>query len=135
MKNPYENLISENFKEYERGLYDRYPTFLIPENQIKSGYDRLVENIKEEGLSGKRVLVIDGYNGVNWDLFKSSISKINVALGGITPPAPLGPYPSSDGIINVPFSPVFRTLSASSQPLMTCPTPVSYTHLTLPTSR
>ena len=32
MKNPYENLISENFKEYERGLYDRYPTFLIPEN-------------------------------------------------------------------------------------------------------
>jgi len=76
MKNPYENLISENFKEYERGLYDRYPTFLIPENQIKSGYDRLVENIKEEDLSGKRVFVIDGYNGANWDQFKSSISKI-----------------------------------------------------------
>ena len=76
MKNPYENLISENFKEYERGLYDRYPTFLIPENQIKPGYDRLVENIKEEDLLGKRVFVIDGYNGVNWDLFKSSVSKI-----------------------------------------------------------
>ena len=76
MKNPYENLISENFKEYERGLYDRYPTFLIPENQIKSGYDRLVENIKEEDLLGKRVFVIDGYNGANWDQFKSSISKI-----------------------------------------------------------
>ena len=63
MKNPYENLISENFKEYERGLYDRYPTFLIPENQIIPGYDRLVENIKEEDLLGKRVFVIDGYNG------------------------------------------------------------------------
>ena len=36
MKNPYENLISENFKEYEKGLYDRYPTFLIPENQIQT---------------------------------------------------------------------------------------------------
>ena len=25
---------------------------------------------------GKRVFVIDGYNGANWDQFKSSISKI-----------------------------------------------------------
>jgi len=50
MKNPYENLISENFKEYERGLYDRYPTFLVTENQIKSGHDSMVENIKEEDI-------------------------------------------------------------------------------------
>ena len=80
MKNPYENLISENFKEYERGLYDRYPTFLIPENQIKSGYDRLVENIKEEGPFREEVFVIDGYNGANWDQFKSSISKLSKIL-------------------------------------------------------
>ena len=36
MKNPYENLISENFEEYE-GDFMTVITFLIPENQIKPG--------------------------------------------------------------------------------------------------
>ena len=75
MKNPYENLISENFNEYKRGLYDRFPTFSIPDNQIKTGYQQLVKSLLKENSSGKRVIVIDGYNGVNWDNFKKSFSN------------------------------------------------------------
>ena len=54
----------------------------------------------------------------------NSTSKINVAFGGITPfPAPIEPYPSSLGITNLAFDPLFNSCIASSQPLMTCPTP------------
>lgn len=47
----------------------------------------------------------------------NSILKYKVAFGGITPPAPLDPYPSVDGIIISLFPPTFILVNrASSQP-------------------
>jgi hypothetical protein len=54
----------------------------------------------------------------------SSMVKYNVALGGITPPAPLVPYPRAGGMMTCFFPPIFiPDRSASSQPAMTCLTP------------
>src|SRR5436309_1974025 len=53
----------------------------------------------------------------------SSTSKISVALGGITPPAPRSPYAIADGMINVRWPPTFMPITPSSQPRMTLPAP------------
>ena len=60
---------------------------------------------------------------VDYFTFTNSTSKISQAFGGITPPAPLAPYPKSGGIRKVAESPSLRRRIPSSQPLMTCPTP------------
>ena len=62
-------------------------------------------------------------NGNNYSADMSSTSKIKVALGGITPPAPLAPYARSGGIINVAFDPTFNKEIPSSHPLITLPLP------------
>jgi hypothetical protein len=47
----------------------------------------------------------------------NSILKYRVAFGGMTPPAPLDPYPRVDGIIISRFPPTFIFVNnASSQP-------------------
>ena len=53
----------------------------------------------------------------------SSVLNTSVALGGMTPPAPASPYPSSGGIVSVRFSPTHMPSTPWSQPLMTCPAP------------
>src|SRR5580692_12201777 len=47
----------------------------------------------------------------------SSTSKIRVAFGGITPPAPRSPYPIEGGIVSLRFPPTFIPATPSSQPL------------------
>src|SRR5207248_1980057 len=54
----------------------------------------------------------------------SSTSKKRVAFGGMTPPAPREPYPSSGGISRLRFPPTFMLATPSSQPLMTRPCPI-----------
>src|SRR5690348_4057983 len=54
---------------------------------------------------------------------RSSTSKTSVALGGITPPAPLSPYARSGGIVSLRLPPTFIVATPSSQPLITCPWP------------
>lgn len=49
----------------------------------------------------------------------SSVSNINVASGGMTPPAPRFPYAISEGITSFLFSPTHISINPSSQPLMT----------------
>ena len=53
----------------------------------------------------------------------NSTSKIKVALGGITPPAPLLPYAKWGGIIKVAFPPTFNNEIPSSHPGITLPSP------------
>ena len=53
----------------------------------------------------------------------NSTSKINVALGGITPPAPLSPYARFDGIIKVALPPTYKYEIPSSHPFITLPCP------------
>src|SRR4029077_14751301 len=54
---------------------------------------------------------------------RSSTSNSSVALGGIAPPAPRWPYPSSDGMTSVRVPPTFIPATPWSQPRMTCPPP------------
>ena len=53
----------------------------------------------------------------------SSVSKMRVAFGGMTPPAPRSPYPSSGGMVSLRFSPTHMPSTPWSHPLMTCPEP------------
>ncbi|CEP22967.1 unnamed protein product [Cyberlindnera jadinii] len=55
----------------------------------------------------------------------STNSTVNTksAFGGITPPAPLEPYPNSGGIVSLRFSPMHIPKIPWSQPLMTLPVP------------
>src|SRR5262249_41207748 len=53
----------------------------------------------------------------------SSTSKISVASGGITPPAPRLPYAMSGGMISVRWPPTFIPATPSSQPRITRPPP------------
>ena len=55
--------------------------------------------------------------------FNNSTSNINVALAGMTFPAPLDPYQSSGGIVNFLLPPTFMPSTPSSQPLITLPAP------------
>ncbi len=63
-------------KEYPRGLYNDYPAFEPQGIQISSGYAELGHKIISGVKNGWRVLVIDGYHGVNWDNFKINISRL-----------------------------------------------------------
>lgn len=49
----------------------------------------------------------------------NSVSNTRVALGGITPPAPLLPYPSFEGMISLYLDPTFIKAIPSSQPGIT----------------
>jgi len=75
MKDPYLNSIPANASDYPRGLYDCFPTFPLTENLISTGYKTLAKDIKKANHTGKRVFVVDGYNGVDWFHFQKSLAK------------------------------------------------------------
>ncbi|WP_242201998.1 hypothetical protein [Aestuariivivens insulae] len=50
--------------------YDIYPTFPLKEGHIKSGYSSLVNEI-----STNRIVILDGYIGVDWDEVSNAISN------------------------------------------------------------
>lgn len=59
------------------------------------------------------------FSKIFYNTFTNSTSKTNHAFAGITPPAPLSPYPNVGGINNVAVSPSFRSIIPSSHPLIT----------------
>lgn len=61
--------------DYPRGLYNDYPVFACKDISIYSGYAQLGEQILSARSQGLRVLVIDGYHGVNWPLLQKEITR------------------------------------------------------------
>jgi len=53
------------------GEYDIYPAFRITENKISKGFGALAEIIKNYSR-----VIIDGYNGVFFDIFQNTLDKI-----------------------------------------------------------
>jgi len=51
--------------------YDIYPSLKINDNQIFAGFETLAKKI-----TGFRKIIIDGYNGVFFDLFRVKLDKI-----------------------------------------------------------
>jgi mannose-6-phosphate isomerase class I len=52
------------------GKYDIYPSYKLGDNQIYSGFDSLAEKISEH-----RVVILDGYVGVFYDLFREKLDE------------------------------------------------------------
>jgi hypothetical protein len=65
--------IPQDATEYARGLYDPFPAFRIADNLIASGYEALVRALQNEIDDGLRVLVIDGFQGVDWATFQRNL--------------------------------------------------------------
>lgn len=56
--------------------YDIYPTHLLPDDQIFVGYLSLARKISIEN-----VVIIDGYVGVFWDVFRQNLNRALCSLG------------------------------------------------------
>ena len=69
------NLLPKSMSKYSKGAYDRFPVFTPDEGIIKSGFDNLVEEIVGKMKYGLRVLMIDGYHGIDWDCFYDELNK------------------------------------------------------------
>jgi mannose-6-phosphate isomerase class I len=60
----------------DSGRYDIYPSFLLPENKISVGYESLSAEIARH-----KVIIIDGYIGVFFEIIKSNIDRILKSKG------------------------------------------------------
>lgn len=72
-ENPFLAPLPEGSTVYAKGLYDALPAFAIEEGKIDQGYKRLCDHILAAVPGGLRVLVIDGYPGVDWPAFISAL--------------------------------------------------------------
>lgn len=70
---PFAVPIPQDATEYARGLYDPFPAFRIADNLIGSGYEALARLLVSEIADGLRVLVIDGFHGVDWHTFQRNL--------------------------------------------------------------
>jgi hypothetical protein len=76
LRNPfYDPLLQEKQTEYPRGRYNSSPAFELEHGEINQGYSILAEQIKQKIPDGLRVLVMDGFLGVNWQSFKNKLSQ------------------------------------------------------------
>ena len=76
-QDPFIATIPERMTSFPRGPFDALPAFELSKGEIFESYESLANVIKNSILSGLRVLVIDGYQGVDWEHFKE---KLNLSL-------------------------------------------------------
>ncbi len=67
--------------EYPRGAYDPFPSFQIHSGRIEKGYAVLARQVREAMPGGLRVLVVDGYHGVAWDVVRGGLAEALAAEG------------------------------------------------------
>lgn len=72
---PFLALLPERMKTFPKGLFDIFPKFTISNGSIEKGYDELANIISKEMPNGLRVLLVDGYHGVNWSEFISGLDN------------------------------------------------------------
>jgi len=72
--------VPSELKEYPRGLYNPFPAFTVGKGQIGSGYERLAKSIRDGLSDGLRVLVIDGYQGIEWQILQAELERELQAL-------------------------------------------------------
>ena len=75
VNNPFLSHLPESMTDFPRGLFDGFPTFQPTEGKIEKGYQKLAQKIKAGIPTGLRILVIDGYQGIEWNKFKDDLSK------------------------------------------------------------
>lgn len=66
--------LPEKQTEYPRGLFELFPAFTPSQGVINAGYKHLATQIATAIPQGLRVLVIDGFHGVDWQFFQKALS-------------------------------------------------------------
>lgn len=74
LTDPFIAPLPQDATEYPRGLYNCFPVFTPTKGDIFEGYGKLAKIIEDELTKGLRVLVIDGYHGVDWDSYRNHLS-------------------------------------------------------------
>ncbi len=72
---PLQAPLPAELKEYSRGLYNCFPTFPLDDNIISESYQSLAETAQTLIEQGTRVLVIDGYYGIDWNTFQRVLTE------------------------------------------------------------
>jgi len=72
---PFLSPLPEDMKKFPRGPYEIFPSFTPRTGTITSGYGELSKKILKKIPSGLRVLMIDGYHGVDWFTFLANFNE------------------------------------------------------------
>lgn len=79
---PFTSLLPESMSRFPRGLYNAFPVFALKSGIIYKGYDTLAHMIAERNVNGVKVLSIEGYHGIDWNVLlrqiESELHKLNV---------------------------------------------------------
>jgi mannose-6-phosphate isomerase class I len=69
------NELPMDLTTYPKGNYNRFPSFVPSDGRIERGYDKLADRIVKNISNGLRVLMIDGYHGIDWEEFRSGLNN------------------------------------------------------------
>jgi len=58
------------------GVYDLYPSYPIPEGQIRTGYEAVASVIGTALQQGARHVAVDGFGGTLWEAFQETLEKL-----------------------------------------------------------
>jgi mannose-6-phosphate isomerase class I len=75
INDPFIALVPERMRNFPRGPFDTAPAFKLSKGRIELGYNALADKIKSSTPEGLRVLMIDGYQGIQWNVFQSHLKK------------------------------------------------------------
>jgi len=67
--------LAKETKNYPRGKYNAFPAFHLNKEKINSGFTNLALLIRRKINSGLRTLMIDGFQGVDWNEFRRQFSQ------------------------------------------------------------
>lgn len=72
---PFIALLPERIRNFPRGPFDTAPAFNLSKGKIEKGYSILAAKIALSIPQGLKVLIIDGYQGIKWDLFQANLNN------------------------------------------------------------
>lgn len=75
--------LPDDLKEFPRGPYNPFPTFHPTHGEILHGFRALAQRTQHAMKESLRVLVIDGFNGVDWSYFRTRL-KDELDASGIS---------------------------------------------------
>jgi mannose-6-phosphate isomerase class I len=67
--------LPEEMSQFPRGLFEAFPAFTPTQGNIQEGYPALIKNIQSSVPAGLRVLIVDGYQGIDWQSFRAHLAS------------------------------------------------------------
>lgn len=78
---PFTVPLPAGLREFPRGPYNPFPTFESPHIDLLEGYAQLAQLAAGRVPNGLRVLVVDGFHGVDWGRFRAALDEALLAEG------------------------------------------------------